>query len=83
TWTLQQLVDWMTKKPAKIFGLPYGTLEVGATADLVLIDLNKEQAIDRETFVSKGKNTPFDGWVCAGWPVKTIFEGKVVWEDGE
>jgi dihydroorotase len=83
TWTLQQLVDWMTKKPAEIFDLPYGTLEVGATADLVLIDLNKEQAIDRETFVSKGKNTPFDGWVCAGWPVKTIFEGKVVWEDGE
>ena len=83
TWTLQQLIDWMTKKPADVFGLPYGTIEVGATADLVLIDLNKEQEIDRETFVSKGKNTPFDGWVCAGWPVKTIFGGKVVWEDGK
>ena len=81
SWTLQQLINWMTKKPAEIFDLPYGTLEVGATADLVLIDLNKEQTIDRETFVSKGKNTPFDGWVCAGWPVKTIFEGQVVWED--
>ena len=58
-------------------------LKLEQLADLVLIDLNKEQEIDRETFVSKGKNTPFDGWVCAGWPVKTIFEGQVVWEDGK
>lgn len=80
-WTLQQLIDWMTKKPADVFDLPYGTLDVGRAADLVLIDLNKEQKIDRKTFVSKGKNSPFDGWVCAGWPVKTIFGGQVVWED--
>ncbi len=83
TWTLQQLIDWMTKKPADVFGLPYGKIEVGATADLVLLDLNKEAEIDRTTFVSKGKNTPFDGWMCTGWPVKTIYGGKVVWEDGQ
>ncbi|WP_342512663.1 dihydroorotase [Sporosarcina sp. FSL K6-1522] len=83
TWTLKQLIDWMTQKPADVFGLPYGKLEVGATADLVLIDLNKEQEIDRTTFVSKGKNTPFDGWKCAGWPVTTIYGGQVVWEDGQ
>ena len=82
-WTLQQLIDWMTIKPADVFGLPYGKIEVGAAADLVLIDLNKEQEIDSTTFVSKGKNTPFDGWVCTGWPVKTIYGGKVVWEDGK
>lgn len=81
TWTLQQLIEWMTKKPAEVFDLPYGKLAVGAAADLVLIDLNKEQTIDRNAFVSQGKNTPFDGWVCAGWPVKTIFGGQVVWED--
>ncbi|NYF24164.1 dihydroorotase [Sporosarcina sp. JAI121] len=83
SWTLQQLIDWMTKKPADVFGLPYGKIEVGATADLVLIDLNKEAKIDRTTFVSKGKNTPFDGWSCTGWPVKTIYGGKIVWEDGQ
>ena len=66
----------MTKKPADVFGLPYGKLEVGATADLVLIDLNKEQKIDRTTFVSQGKNTPFDGWECSGWPVTTILRRK-------
>ncbi|MBE1553534.1 dihydroorotase [Sporosarcina limicola] len=83
TWTLQQLIDWMTKKPADVFGLPYGKIEVGAVADLVLIDLTKEQEINRTTFVSKGKNTPFNGWKCTGWPVKTIYGGKVVWEDGQ
>ncbi|MFS0574324.1 dihydroorotase [Sporosarcina sp. 179-K 3D1 HS] len=80
-WTLQQLINWMTAKPAEVFGLPYGKLEVGAQADLVLIDLEKVQEIDRTTFLSKGKNTPFDGQKCTGWPVKTIYGGKVVWED--
>lgn len=80
-WTMKQLIDWMTKKPAEVFNLQSGTLAVGEEADLVLIDLTKEQKIDRTTFVSKGKNTPFDGWTCSGWPVKTIFGGEVVWED--
>lgn len=82
-WTLKQLLDWMTVKPAEVFSLPYGTIEVGAVADLVLIDLQKVQKIDRTTFVSKGKNTPFDGWECAGWPVMTIFGGNIVWKDGQ
>ena len=80
-WTLKQLVDWMTQKPADVFGMPYGKIEVGAQADLVLLDLNKEQTIDRNTFLSKGKNTPFDGWTCAGWPVTTIYNGNIVWQD--
>ncbi|QTD42385.1 dihydroorotase [Sporosarcina sp. Te-1] len=80
-WTLKQLVDWMTVKPAEVFGLPYGTIKVGGKADLVLINLDKEQTIDRSSFISKGKNTPFDGWSCFGWPVKTIFEGRSVWQD--
>lgn len=80
-WTLQQLINWLTEKPADVFGLPYGRIEVGGHADLTLIDLEKEQEIDRTTFLSKGKNTPFDGWKVAGWPVATIFNGEVVWED--
>ena len=76
-WTLKQLVDWMTKKPAEVFGFDHmAKLEVGAPADLVLIDLEKEQAIDKEAFVSKGKNTPFNGWACTGWPVITIYEWR-------
>lgn len=82
-WTLKQLIDWMTIKPAEVFGLPYGKIEVGATADLVFIDLEKEQTIDRTTFISKGKNTPFDGWTCSGWPVQTIYGGNIVWKEGQ
>ncbi|WP_060209663.1 dihydroorotase [Sporosarcina koreensis] len=82
-WTLKQLIDWMTNKPADVFGLPYGKVEVGAQADLVLLDLNKEQTIDRNTFLSKGKNTPFDGWTCVGWPVTTIYGGDIAWQDGK
>ena len=62
-WTLKQLVDFLTIKPAEVFGFPFGKLEVGVTADFVLIDLKKEQEIDKETFISKGKNTPFNGWI--------------------
>lgn len=80
-WTLQQLIDWLTAKPADVFDLPYGRIEIGSHADLTLIDLEKERSIDRETFVSKGKNTPFDGWKVYGWPTTTIFNGEVVWED--
>ena len=65
-WTLKQLLEFLTTKPADVFGFEFGKLEVGAPADLVLIDLEKEQAIDKEAFLSKGKNTPFNGWVCTG-----------------
>lgn len=82
-WTLQQLIEWMATKPAEIFKLPYGKIEVGASADLVLIDLEKEQQINAEGFVSMGRNTPFNGWTAQGWPVMTIYNGQIVWEDAQ
>lgn len=81
-FTLQQLVDWFTIKPAEVFQLPYGTLEEGAPADLTLIDLDKETTIDKDTFFSKGKNTPFHNWKVSGWPVRTMVAGETVYEDG-
>ncbi|PSL24845.1 dihydroorotase [Planomicrobium soli] len=80
-WTLQQLIDWMTVKPSETFNLPYGKIEKGQTADLVLLDLEKEQEIKVEDFLSKGKNTPFGGWNCKGWPAMTIFGGQIVWQE--
>src|SRR5699024_6965708 len=59
--SLEQLVNDFTKHPAETFDLPYGVLEEGAIADIALIDLEKEETIDKSTFYSKGKNTPFDG----------------------
>ncbi|WP_342560477.1 dihydroorotase [Psychrobacillus sp. FSL W7-1457] len=80
-WSLKQLLDYLTIKPANVFGFEFGKLEVGAPADLVLVDLNKEQKIDKEAFLSKGTNTPFDGWVCTGWPQVTIYNGEIVWQE--
>lgn len=80
--TIEQLINYLTIKPAQAFDLPYGKIEVGAPADLVLLDLNEEDSINPDEFLSKGKNTPFGGWNCKGWPVMTIAEGQVVWEKG-
>lgn len=77
--SLKQLVDFLTEKPADVFGLPYGTLEIGKEADISLIDLNQVEAIDPDKFLSKGRNTPFGGWECAGWPMLTMVGGKIVW----
>jgi dihydroorotase len=80
--TLEQLIGFLTRKPAEAFGLPYGKIEVGALADLVLLNLDEEHKINPEEFLSKGKNTPFAAWECKGWPFMTIAEGTIVWEKG-
>ncbi|MGG0937849.1 dihydroorotase [Brevibacillus centrosporus] len=79
--TLKELVDLLTIKPAAAFGLPYGRLEVGATADLTVIDLETEKKIDPAAFASKGTNTPFAGWACKGWPILTLVDGKIVHQE--
>lgn len=79
--TLEQLVNAFTKKPAEVFNMPYGTLEEGKVADLTLVDLEKEINIDKNDFLSKGKNTPFDGWKVSGIPVMTIAAGNIVYKD--
>ncbi|MEC1390259.1 dihydroorotase [Bacillus licheniformis] len=81
-WTLKQLHDYMTVKPCEAFGLPYGKLEAGRSADITLIDLEREEKIDKSTFLSKGKNTPFDGISCFGWPAMTMAKGKLVYQEG-
>lgn len=82
-FTLRQLIQWLTVKPAQTFRLEGGTIEVGTCADLVVLDLNKENTIDKTTFLSKGQNTPFHGEVCKGWPVMTLVNGKIVWKEDE
>jgi dihydroorotase len=80
--SLKQLIDFLTVKQAETFGLRAGKLAVGEKADITVIDLQQEQVIDPTTFVSKGKNTPFAGWRCKGWPIMTFVGGKIVWQKG-
>jgi len=78
--TLKRLVELMTSEPARVYKLPYGTLNVGRSADLAVINLNESVIINRDFFLSKGKNSPFFGEVLFGIPSKTFFEGRLVWE---
>ncbi|PGB02888.1 dihydroorotase [Bacillus toyonensis] len=78
--TLEQLIQFLTEKPADTFGLEAGRLKEGRVADITIIDLEQEEEIDPTTFLSKGKNTPFAGWKCQGWPVMTIVGGKIAWQ---
>lgn len=80
--TFEELIAFLTTKPAEAFGLPFGKIEVGAPADVVLLNLEEERVINPDEFASKGRNTPFAGWECKGWPVLTIAEGKIVWGKG-
>ncbi|WP_251516308.1 MULTISPECIES: dihydroorotase [Staphylococcus] len=80
-WSLQQLVDYLTIKPAQTFDLPYGTLEEGSLADLTVINLDEEREIKAEDFASKGTNTPFLGNKVYGTPVLTLVEGEVKFKE--
>ena len=75
--TMNQLIEKMTIYPAKIMGINKGTLKNGADADVVIVNTNKEFKIESEKFVSKGKNTPFEGWVLKGAAVITICKGNI------
>ena len=79
--TLDFLLKAMTEKPADLFGLAGGRIRVGAPADITLIDLENERAVDPNTFASKSKNTPFTGWKLYGWPVLTMLAGQVVYAE--
>ncbi|MBY7663924.1 dihydroorotase [Staphylococcus agnetis] len=76
-WSLQQLVDYITIKPAKLFDLPFGKLEEGAPADLTLIDLDVAYDIKAEDFLSKSSNTPFLGERVYGKTLFTMVDGEI------
>lgn len=77
---LPTLVDRMSCSPARAFGLPGGTLSVGSIGDVTIIDPEEEWTVDRTAFLSKSRNTPFDGWELTGRARVTIVGGEVVWQ---
>jgi dihydroorotase len=79
--TLPELLRKFTVNPAKLLGLPYGQIAPGKAADLIIFNLDAEWKVDRNSFLSKGKNTPFHGWKLKGKNLLTIVEGKVVYKD--
>ena len=77
--TPMQMAAKMSWNPAKILGIDKGSLKVGKTADITIIDPEAEYTIDVNQFASKGKNTPFHGWKVKGKVIRTIVAGKTVY----
>lgn len=74
------LVRHMSTQPARIIGIDKGSLAEGKMADITIVNPDESYQIDASKFVSKGKNTPFDGYPVKGRVMMTIVAGKIVYD---
>jgi allantoinase len=82
--TLNQVVSLLSTEPAKLFGIypQKGSIEVGADADLTIIDMDYEKTIQKHDLHSKSKVTAYDGFAIKGLPIITIVNGMTVMKNG-
>ena len=76
--SLSRVLELMSASPAALLELNKGTLGMGCDADIVLFDPEEEWIIDKNSFVSKGRNTPFHGHTVRGKVKYTISRGSIV-----
>lgn len=75
--SMLRFVELLSTNPAKILGVPGGTLAVGSPAD-VTIFADRQWRVDPSQFASKGKATPFSGWELPRRAIATIVAGRIV-----
>jgi dihydroorotase len=81
--SLERIADATATTPARTFGLgDKGRLEVGADADIAIVDLDAEFEITDDLVLSKGGWTPYAGRRVRGAVTTTISRGEVVYADG-
>ncbi len=79
-------LDWpaaiakMTVNPARALGLSKGTLQVGADADITIIDPSVRWKVMAADFHSRSSNTPYDGWELTGRAVRVLVGGETRYE---
>jgi len=78
--SLERFAALFSAGPARVFGLPGGTLTTGSPADVTIFDPQARWKVEPHRFVSKGRSTPFAGWELSGAPVATIVSGEIVWQ---
>jgi len=75
---LSRFVDLLSAAPARILGVPGGTIAEGGPADVTVLAPDASVTVRAAALKSKSKNTPFDGWTLRGAPAATIVGGRVV-----
>lgn len=80
-FTLEQLINWMSLAPARIFNIDNGFLNIGDSADLAIFDIDNPYTINASDFESKGSNTPFLGWKVKGKTLLTLVGGTIAWKN--
>lgn len=78
--SIKQCIEWFSVNPAKVLNLEYGHIHKNRIADLTVIDITTPRVIDVNKFYSKGKNSPFNGVECYGFPIMTIVDGEIVYD---
>lgn len=73
------LVERMSCGPARLFGLPGGTLRAGAPADVTVFDPALRWKVDPARFLSRGRNTPYAGMTLTGRAICTVVAGEIVY----
>ncbi|TDX52769.1 dihydroorotase [Orenia marismortui] len=81
--TLEEALAKLTVNPAEILGIDKAKIEIGADADLTVIDIDDEWKLRAEDLVSKSKNTPFIDYNLKGRTLMTIVGGKIVYSSDE
>jgi len=79
--TMSQVIEKLTILPAKIVNSDKGTLKKNHIADITIFDPKDEYLIDKNSFSSKGKNTPFQNWKVRGKVKYTFVSGKIVYKN--
>jgi len=80
---LSRVVDLMTRRPAKLLGLPAGTLAAGAPADVCLFNPDEDWTYDAKAGFSKSSNSPWHGATLTGRVKTTVVGGKIVFAAGK
>ncbi len=80
---LGRLIDALSCRPAKLFGLTGGTLKKGVAADLVLFDTGYPWIVREQSIRSRSKNTPFEGSRFSGKVMRTMVAGHTVFAHDE
>ena len=77
--TLSRMIELLSVNPARILGVPGGSLADGSPADVTILDPDRPVTIQAATLRSRSKNTPYDGWQFRGGVTATIVGGRVVY----